>query len=119
MKYIENLMKINSFYSKISDSTEKIGNDLYKITGSLKKDSAKLIRDIIQWFIKTKGILLSAISRKSGKLNKWVHQKDIVSGYSKILKNTSLIVKLLWKYIHKVTKILWKWGNTVYIVADW
>lgn len=119
MSYIENLFKINHFFKEAIYSGERTGNMLHKLTEFTRKDSAKLLKDILQWIIKNKDISLSSIGRTSGKRNKSGKVKDIVSNYSKILTNTKLIMNFMWKYIHKVTKILWKWWNTVYVAVDW
>lgn len=119
MTYIQKLLNFKTFDQKIFNSVENIYDKVYKLTSNYKKDSAKLIKDIVQWFLKTKDISLSEISRQSFKNKKWTKKKNIVAGFSKFLKNTKLITDYMGRYIHKVTKILWKWGKTVYIAMDW
>ncbi|MBS8121801.1 hypothetical protein [Candidatus Vampirococcus lugosii] len=70
MNYIKKLLNLKNFEQEISNSVENMYDKLYKLTYNYKKDSAKLIKDIVQGFLKTKDISLSEISRYSFKNSK-------------------------------------------------
>lgn len=116
--YIEKLLSIKRINDNILESVIDIRSKLYKLTEEFKGDAAKLIRDMLQWILKIKNISLSEISRNSWKLVKWTKKKSIVASFSKFLKNTKLIERYMKKYVHKTTKVLWRWWKMVYIAVD-
>ncbi len=97
MTYIQKLLNFKTFDQEIFSYLENVYDKVYKLTSNYKKDPAKLIKDIVQWFLKTKDISLLEISRQSFKNNKWTKKKNIVAGFSKFLKNTKLITDyIIW-----------------------
>ena len=116
--YIEKILKNKLFLKKTQNIVEKTYDKVINLTRWFKKDSANILKELLFGLSKAENISLSEIWRYSYKISRWVKLKNIVSSYSKFLRNEKVISKFMWKFIHKATKELSKNGEKVYAAVD-
>jgi len=118
MIYIEKLFQNKTFLRKSKNSVERIYDMTVNMTRSFKKETWKIMKEMIFGIMQVKDISLSEIGRYSYKNKIGTKLKHIVASYSKFLLNKKAINRYMEKYIHKTTKLISKWVDKIYIAID-
>jgi len=118
MIYIEKLLENKTFLNKSKNSVERIYDMTVNITRLFKKETGRIMKEMIFGIMQIKDISLSEIGRHSYKNKIGTKLKHIVASYSKFLLNEKAINKFMEKYIHKATKLLSKLEDKIYIAVD-
>lgn len=117
--YIQNLFTNKNIVDSLGTVSDNLYQNVYSLVKKHTKDIRRLVKDLLFWITHTQSVSLLQIAHTSSKKKLWWKAKNIVSNFSKFLKNTKTISKISDRYMHKVTKWMWEEGTVNVIVDGW
>lgn len=117
--YIQNLFINKNIIDSLGFVSDNLYQNIYALVKQYSKDVRRLFKDLLFWITRTQSVSLLQIAHVSSKKLWWWKAKNIVSSFSKFLENTKKITNVSNKYLHKITKWMWKDGIVNVIVDGW